>query len=218
MPNRKPYSRCPGSPLYKALYAGDMLYRLHRDRFNGNQFNFAKAESPYEGGRFDSFDGSYGYLYAGDTPEVCFDETLLRDKPGDDAGVRTIPRRDVKDRLLSKLVLGHETRVLDLSCTDGLVAMGQDQWLTESDADYYPHTRVWAGAMREWAPDAAGFVWRARHNRDDLSYIFFSDVAATSSRPDAAKLLTVAEFQSVMVGRTRRQLNQWLRRRRCRLS
>jgi hypothetical protein len=220
MPNREPYSACPdsGPPQLLTLLAGEMLFRIHDERFDAEQFKFARADDPYRGGRFDSAQGDYGYLYAADSAEGCFDEVLLRDEPTNAVGIRTLRRGLLDGRMLSRVHLRRELSVVDLTHTDGLVAVGQDQWLTECQSDNYPHTRAWARAIRSWAPTASGFAWRPRHNREATAYIFFAETDPATSRLDARGALHGGSSQALKEGATRRQLGAWLRRRRCRLS
>ena len=65
----------------------------------------------------------------------------------------------------------------------GLHAVGQgDNWLVSCGPAEYPATRAWARAVMEWAPNAAGLVWRARHFDDEFAYVFYEDRSADSLR------------------------------------
>jgi hypothetical protein len=59
----------------------------------------------------------------------------------------------------------------------GLTRVGQDAWLTSCEALDYPVTRRWGEALRTFAPRAAGFEWRPRHDNDRLACVFFNDRA-----------------------------------------
>ncbi|MEY2453549.1 MAG: hypothetical protein QOD92_3123 [Acidimicrobiaceae bacterium] len=132
--------------------------------------------NPYLGGRFDSFDGSYSYLYAGDTASVAVAETLLRYVPATDIRKpRLVRKREIKDKQLSEVLVLKPLTVVQLFGT-GLHAIGQqDGWVTSCDADHYPQTRTWAVAIRDWSPMAAGFAWHPRHDNDRLAFVFFGD-------------------------------------------
>ena len=53
--------------------------------------------------------------------------------------------------------------------------VGQDLWLTNSEARDYALTRQWAAAIRGWVPGCGGFEYRARHNEDLISWVLFAD-------------------------------------------
>ena len=60
------------------------LWRVGRatlDRFSYSNPERVDPDIPAGGNRFDSFTGSYGTMYFGTTPEVCFAETVARFRP-----------------------------------------------------------------------------------------------------------------------------------------
>ncbi len=123
------------------------------------------------GGRFDSADGSYAFLYAGSDPVACVAETLLRDR---NAVPYRVPAKRLLGLRLSELEVARDWVVVNLF-GPSLSAIGQDAWLTSCGPADYPVTRRWAAAIRAWAPAASGLVWRARHDNDRFAYVLFSD-------------------------------------------
>ena len=53
--------------MTRTLNAGTVWWRMHSDAFDPTTFNPTSATNPFRGGRFDSSDGSYSYLYAGES-------------------------------------------------------------------------------------------------------------------------------------------------------
>src|SRR4029079_5593936 len=94
---------CPGKPVIAELRAGTLLHRVHSDAFGSTEFNPTKADDPLRGGRFDSNDGSYAYLYAGQDLPTAIAEMLVRDLPIGPVPPRIIPRVQLRHRMLSEL-------------------------------------------------------------------------------------------------------------------
>ena len=81
MTRASPPPACPGTPHIEVAAAGTVLYRLHSSHFAPTAFNPIKADNPFKGGRFDSHEGTYAYLYAGSSYAIAIAETLARDVP-----------------------------------------------------------------------------------------------------------------------------------------
>ena len=152
---------------------GTVLWRLHRANFDACQFNPTAASDPLKGGRFDSSDGSYAYLYAARTKEVAIAEVFIRDLPAD-GPARILPRIQLKDRLISAIQIKADLQLVKLH-GPSLGQVGQDSWLTKCDSSEYGLTRRWAISIRAWMPAIAGFVWRSKRDENSYAYVFFSD-------------------------------------------
>lgn len=185
MPYSEPPDHPPGDPVLRTLDAGVILHRVHDGGFDAAAFNPTAADNPFRGGRFDSSDGSYTYLYAGDDVATALAEAFLREVPADEIATRRrLPSVALVGRVMSRLRVEKPISLVSLSGADAY-AVGQDGWLTTADAKHYPHTRAWAAAIREWAPDAGGFVWRSRVDNNRYAYVFFGDrVAADGLRKE----------------------------------
>ena len=203
MPNVPPDDAARVMPRVVTLGQGTTLTRMHSAELGAIEFNHRAANDPYQGGRFDSVDGEYGYLYAGQDADVAVAEVLLRDVPPGQK--RYLPCAAVRGRMLSEIVVGHPLDVVSLRGRD-LGHIGQDTWLTKSEAADYPFTRRWAKAIRGWAPRAAGFAWRARHDEDREAYVLFDDrtppgslvFADSSRRTDAG--VGLKEVRRILAG------------------
>jgi hypothetical protein len=174
MPRGAPPSVCPGKPVIDTLPAGTSLYRVHSRAFGSTVFNPTKAADPHKGGRFDSNDGSYAYLYAGQDFSTAIAEVLIRDLPSGPVPPRVIPRAQLRDRMLSELRVEEPLSLVSLRGAD-LGHVGQDAWLTKCSALYYSETREWAKAIRGWAAGAQGMVWRSCRDEDRFAYVLFAD-------------------------------------------
>lgn len=175
MPYTAPPKTPPGSLHRETLAVGATLWRLHSTKYAPTTFNPTVANDPFAGGRFDSPDGSYTYLYAGEDIHVAAVEALLRDVPaGHLTTARVLPHAALVERSISCIQVRREVNLVYLSGA-GAHAIGQDSWLTNCEARYFPHTRAWAVAIRGWDDGIGGFVWRSRVNNDRRAYVLFGD-------------------------------------------
>lgn len=167
-----PPSDLPGRARLEIVRPGTLLQRIHLARFGSTEFN-PTVPSAVSGGRFDTTDGRYAYLYAASHLEAAVAEAFL---PATSMalGKALLPKRALQGRVLSILRTTEEVALLSLHGS-GLAMVGADQNLTMCDADGYPVSRLWAGELREWVHDAQGFVWRSRRDNDHFCYVFFSD-------------------------------------------
>ena len=174
MPRSAPPSTCPGTPVIATVPAGAALYRVHASRFGSAGCNPTKADDPLKGGRFDSDDGSYADLYAGQDFSTAIAEVLIRDLPSGPVPPRIIPRRKIRGLVLSELGVEQPLSLVSLRGAD-IGHVGQDAWLTKCPAAYYHETRRWVAAIRSWEPRAQGMIWRSFRDEDRFSYVLFAD-------------------------------------------
>ena len=187
MPRGSPPAICPGRPVLVPLAAGTVLYRLHSSALAPDEFNVTISSDPRKGGRFDSNDGSYSYLYAGEDLAVAIAETLVRDLPFGPAPPRIIPFAHVMGRKLSAITIGSDLDLVGLHGAN-LGQVGQDTWLTKCPAADYPLTREWAKSIREWVPTAQGFVWRASRDEDRFAHVLFGDRVSAGAISGTVKM------------------------------
>jgi hypothetical protein len=175
MPNIEPPDVPPRLPATYELPAKSLLYRLYRHKYGALAFNPTTQANPYRGGRFDSADGSYSYLYAASSIRAAVAETLLRHASVGSTKGRILPESAVRDLAVVRI---RTTRVLSLVDLTGahLHNIGQhDGWLTSCESHYYPQTRHWAVALRGWSESAVGFRWRPRHDNNEFAFVLFGD-------------------------------------------
>lgn len=197
-PYREPTDAPPGQPLYVSVPAGTTLYRIHSSSFGPTDFNPTVSKNPFGGGRFDSAEGDYSWLYAGHTVLAAVAETLLRDVPLADFGrPRSIPLAQVRGKRLSVVEVKRDLEFVNLS-GKGAIALGQDSWLTTCDSRNYGETRHWARKIREWCPDAAGFRWRSRVDNDEFSYVVFGDRITADGLVKSGRPLNLTSARGAM--------------------
>lgn len=161
----------------ETLAAATRAWRIHSTRHGATATNLTIPKSG-RGGRFDSEDGSYGYIYVGDSPDAAVAETLCRDLRLDDTE-RVVPKVLLRDKVLTELEVRADITVAALHGPH-LAAVGQDTWLTKSEADTYPHTRRWAAAILGATPTATGLAYRCRHNEDRIAWMLTTPPTVTS--------------------------------------
>lgn len=176
MANLKPPAAPSRPPVLTTLPAGTVLFRVHQTVFPADSFNPVPSHRYYGGGRFDGTDDDpYPYLYAGESVDVAVAETLLRDLPPDDAGIRQLPLVRVRGRRISAVHITGDLPLVSLCSGTDLGAVAQDPWLTTCDPPDYAQTRHWGHWIRSHAPTAAGYVWFSRREPGRLSYVLFGD-------------------------------------------
>ena len=175
-PSQYPHARYEGTPSLFRLPAGTVLTRLHSAEFEVTDFNPTVAEDAIQGGRFDATpEDEYAFLYAAGDDATAVSEALLRDIPGDDRGMRALLTTRLHGVRIGWIRTSQELQLVSLRSGTDLAAIGQNPWLTTASADEYGMTRLWASAIREWAPWAQGLTWRSRREPEGFAYILFAD-------------------------------------------
>ena len=185
MPDVAPPADCPGTPVIHSLPAGQPLVRVHDQNrppaaFNPTPRPALRHSDPVRGGRFDSVDGTYAYLYAGLNHKAAFAESFGRDLDYTAPGPRPLPRF----RWQAKAVTVCETtRRLKLVYVQagGAQQLGQDDWLTHCDENGYPTCRQWAAAIKRWSPDADGLTWRSKRDPNEQVVALWGDPATAEA-------------------------------------
>lgn len=170
----------PPTPLPPAqvatIPAGTTLWRIHSATRSAADLNPTPSPRVRKGGRFDSLDGAYSYLYLGDSPAAAVAETLCRNLPVDQSP-RLIPRAQVAGRVLSEVRAVRDLTVVDLTGT-GTARINAEIWLTKCDPSGYLATRAWAAAILAADPDVDGIQFRPRHDENTLSWMLTGTPAA----------------------------------------
>ena len=102
MPNIEPPAAGLLRPAHRTvLTAGTMVWRVHSSHRAPHAPNPTAQPDELAGGRFDSLDGSYAYLYVADSPDGAIAETICRDLPLDPTIARIVPASAVAGRTLT---------------------------------------------------------------------------------------------------------------------
>ncbi|QSE72341.1 RES family NAD+ phosphorylase [Rhodococcus sp. PSBB049] len=155
--------------LITTIPAGTSVWQIHHAHRGAADLNPTPRPRARAGGRFDGLDGSYAYLYLGDSPAAAVAETLCRNLPTDQSP-RLIPRAQITGRVLSELRTARPVRVVDLTGT-GAARINAGVWLTKCDPSGYLHTRRWAAAVLAAHPDVDGIQYRPRHDENTLAWM-----------------------------------------------
>jgi hypothetical protein len=169
MPNIEPPAGGLLGPAHRTvLTAGTVMWRVDSSHRAPHAPNPTAQPDELAGGRFDSLDGCYAYLYIADSPDGAIAETICRDLPLHPSIARIVPASAVAGCTLTALTV---TRTLTVTALHGphLSAVGQDLWLPKCEARHYVLTRRWAHAIRTADPDLDGLAYRPRHNEDTLA-------------------------------------------------
>ncbi len=161
--------------------AGTSVFRIHTTGRDPAGLNHTARPSRISGGRFDSDDGSYGYIYLGDSPATAIAETLCRDLPLT-GQARLVPWTQIARRALTRLTVVRDVSVLSLH-GPALTQVGAPLALTKSGAEEYETTRAWAKALRRWVPQAEGFAYRPRHDEDGLALVLLVEALEVADEP-----------------------------------
>lgn len=164
------------APAIAVVPAGTTVWRIHQSIRGAADLNPTPRPRAAVGGRFDSRDGSYSYLYIADSPAAAVAETLCRRLPVAHSP-RLIPRASIAGRTLTSLVVTEDLHVADLTGA-GSARINAGSWLTHSDPAHYLVTRAWASAVLTANPDIAGLQYRPRHDDNRLSWVLTSHPSA----------------------------------------
>ncbi|WP_354531054.1 RES family NAD+ phosphorylase [Nakamurella sp. UYEF19] len=83
MPDIPPPETPPGEVQLEIVPIGTPVRRIHGVGFTADQMNPIRQETELAGGRFDSIDGDYSYLYFAGDLEGAMAERVSRDLPLD---------------------------------------------------------------------------------------------------------------------------------------
>lgn len=102
MPDIEPPAGGLFRPAHRStLAAGTTVWRVHSSRRSALAPNPTAQPDEFSGGRFDSLDGTYAYLYIADSPDGAIAETICRDLPLDPTVARIVPASAVTGRTLT---------------------------------------------------------------------------------------------------------------------
>ncbi len=187
----------PPTPLPRAsivtVPADTPVWRIHNANRGAAELNPTPRPRARVGGRFDSLDGSFAYLYLGDSPAAAVAETLCRNLPVDQSP-RLIPRAQIRGRVLSELRTTRPVRVVDLTGT-GAAQINAGVWLTKCDPSGYLHARRWAAAILAANPGIDGLQYRPRHDENNLAWMLAGS-PATRAHPAVAAVGGVVPLDS----------------------
>lgn len=187
------------APATVRLAAGTRVWRVHLIGRGADVPNATAQRSARAGGRFDSIDGSYGYLYLGDSPDAAVAETICRDLPVDQSP-RLIPVKQIADRKLTEVEISDDLVLADLTGA-GTARINAGGWLTHCDRSGYLTTRRWAAAIFAAYPELNGLQYRPRHDDNRIAWMLTyppGQTRAASLGPGFSLELDTAEGRALL--------------------
>jgi hypothetical protein len=167
----------PTTPLratMTTLPKGQLLERVHPDRFGATQFNPGAVGNA----RFSPIHNDKGEtiptLYAGTTLDCALMETVFHDVPYT-TGFKSVDSAKLTGQAHSTIETHRNMTLVDLT-TVPLRRLGVTRsQLIETEKDRYPQTRPWAEALHREFPDAQGLTWVSRQDDTARAYVLFGD-------------------------------------------
>jgi hypothetical protein len=147
------------------------LLRVHHSRFGATEFNPGIGS----GGRFDPLYELNGAavptLYASDTINGAFAETVFHDVPLQ--GRRHVAISVLMPLVISTITVARPLRLIQLRGF-GLQKLGVSRrQIIESNADCYRHTRTWSENLYRSVAEADGLLWTARQHDTSAAVLLF---------------------------------------------
>lgn len=214
MPRSHPPADCPGLLVGSLVPTGTTFWRVHSEDRDANAFNpiprpATAAGTVVEGGRFDSLDGSYAYLYAAGSVEGAFAESFARNLDYTRSGPRPLPFSRIAKKIVSEITVSRDVNLVKCFA-DGAEQIGQDTWLTTCDEGDYPVTREWAASVRRWWAGADGLAWKSRREPAVDVMVLWCDTAAAAYGCGIVAVDSGAQALKLAHGPGRYALEQWL--------
>jgi hypothetical protein len=196
-----PDDAAPTTPLPPArldatlteLPTGQVLHRVHQDRYLADQFN----PGVHGNARFSPIQNEQKQpiptLYGGTTMVCALMETVFHDVPHT-AGFKTFDKGKLAGQVHSTLEFVQSVKVVDLSSVP-LRKMGiTRKQLIDTEKDQYPATRKWAEALHRQYPDAQGLSWVSRQDDSARAVVLFGDrIPAGALKPQGASRSLVGD-------------------------
>lgn len=176
MPNMAPPLHYDGTPHRYQLGRGSCLWRVHNRNYGARSFKAVRSDQQFGGARFDATEADdYPFYYAALDQLTALAETLFRDLPTDERGMRLLTGPALAERQMSGLTLTRDLDLVSLISGEDLAAIAQDAWLVTASGPEYAQTRSWAHWLRGQAKWAHGFIWDSLRDRSRPAIVLFGD-------------------------------------------
>lgn len=159
--------------------AGSQLWRVHRSDLDAVWFGPSPGGGPCN--RFDAPHGEYRVCYLGDSPEVAFAETLVRQ-----ARTRMVRRPQLDERSASRIPVVRDLKLARFH-GPGLVRLGVGAEIAHG----HPYERCQSIALDLWNHGDAvdGIEYRSRWDNDRLCVALFDRAGDALDAPDHTRSL-----------------------------
>lgn len=159
---------------FTVIAKGDVLHRVHQDKYQPGQFN----PGVHGNARFSPIQDDQGRaiptLYGGTTVDCALMETVFHDVPHT-AGFKSFDKGKLTGQVHSAVQVSQPLHLVDLSSVP-LRKLGiTRKQLIDTEKDQYPATRKWAEAIHRQCPDAQGLSWVSRQDDSARAVVLFGD-------------------------------------------
>ncbi|MCJ8208017.1 RES family NAD+ phosphorylase [Pseudomonas sp. RGM2987] len=156
------------------LAKGDVLHRVHQEKYRPDQFN----PGVHGNARFSPIQDDQGRaiptLYGGTTVECALMETVFHDVPHT-AGFKSFDKGKLAGQMHSSVQVSQPLQLVDLSSVP-LRKLGiTRKQLIDTEKDQYPATRKWAEAIHRQCPEVHGLSWVSRQDDSARAVVLFGD-------------------------------------------
>ena len=159
--------------------AGQVIHRVHLDRYDGSAFNPGLNGNARFSPIQDAAGTSIPTLYGGTSFDCAAMETIFHDVPFA-PGLKTFDKVKLTDQVYSTATSRRDLVLADLSAT-ALRALGlRRSELIDTEKDQYPGTRKWAEAIHAQCSTVDGLCWVSRQDDRARAVVLFGDRIATS--------------------------------------
>lgn len=153
---------------------GQVIHRIHLDRYGPAQFNPGLAGNARFSPIRNEEGGPIPTLYGGTSFECAAMETVFHDVPFT-ARLKTLDKARLAGQVHSRLEPRQDLLLVDLSAT-ALRRLGlRRTQLIDTEKDRYPGTRAWAAAWHAALPEVQGLCWISRQDDRALALVLFGD-------------------------------------------
>jgi len=156
------------------LAQGQILHRVHLQRYRADQFNPGQHGNARFSPICNAADQPVPTLYASTTLDGALMETVFHDV-SHAAGFKPFVREKLTALVHSTIQIEHALQVVDLSSV-ALRKLGiTRRQLIDTDKDQYLATRQWAAAIHQQCPQAQGLCWVSRQDDSARAVMLFGD-------------------------------------------
>lgn len=156
------------------LAKGDVLHRVHQEKYQPDQFN----PGVHGNARFSPIQDDQGRaiptLYGGTTVECALMETVFHDVPHT-AGFKSFDKGKLVGQMHSAVQVSQPLHLVDLSSVPLRKLGVTRKQLIDTEKDQYPATRKWAEAIHRQYPDVQGLSWVSRQDDSARAVVLFGD-------------------------------------------
>jgi hypothetical protein len=172
-----PVTPAPPKDLHVTLTtlgAGEVLHRVHLEKYDADQFN----PGIHGNARFSPIQDERGEpiptLYAGTTMPCALMETVFHDVPHV-PGFKSFDKGKLVGQQHSTVEVIQDLQLADLGSLS-LRKLGiPRKQLIDTEKDQYPVTQKWAEAVHHQCPEAQGLSWVSRQDDSARAFVFFGD-------------------------------------------